>query len=281
MSDDDKPPYERRPARPRHGGGGRSGPPGRGAHRGKPRGPRPQRPDLERDVVILYGWHPVAEALRSGKRTFRKLLATENAARRLAEEIPEADIAPRIVRPSEIEALVEPDAVHQGLYAEADPLPGYELETLPNDALVLALDQVTDPHNVGAIVRTAAAFGVTAILTTARHSPAATGVLAKSASGGLEHVPFIVVRNLGDALQTLGKRDFLRVGLDSEGPETFETLTPRRPLLLVLGAEGKGLRARTRDLCDVVARLDMAGAIKSLNVSNAAAVALYALTRRL
>lgn len=274
MADDDE---KKKKARKRPGAR-RAAPQARNRARGpRPRGPRP---DLG-DVVVLYGWHPVAEALRNGARRIRRLLATENAARRLAEELPEIEAAPEIVRPGEIDALLEPDAVHQGLYAEADPLPGYELDTLPDDALVLALDQITDPHNVGAIVRTAAAFGVTAILTTARHSPAATGVLAKSASGGLEHVPFVVVRNLGDALDRLGERGFLRIGLDSEGGETFESLEARRPALLVLGAEGKGLRARTRSLCDVVARLDMAGAIKSLNVSNAAAIALYALTRRL
>nr|WP_244645364.1 RNA methyltransferase [Salinarimonas ramus] len=275
MADDKKPPRKpnaKRPAPYRTGAGARA----------RARGPRtrPPRPDLD-DVVVLYGWHPVTEALRNDAREIRRLLATENAARRLAEELPDVAASPQIVRPGEIDALVGPDAVHQGLYAEAEPLEGYDLDTLPDDALVLALDQITDPHNVGAIVRTAAAFGVTAIVTTARHSPAATGVLAKSASGGLEHVPFVVVRNLGDALDRLGERGFLRIGLDSEGDETFESLPARRPALLVLGAEGKGLRVRTRSLCDVVARLDMAGAIKSLNVSNAAAIALYALTRRL
>ncbi|MGJ3263907.1 MAG: TrmH family RNA methyltransferase [Salinarimonas sp.] len=275
MPDDRKPPRkppQKRPATGRTGPGARA----------RARGPRARapRPEFD-DAVVLYGWHPVTEALRNDKRVVHRLLATENAARRLAEELPEAAASPQIVRPSEIDALLGPDAVHQGLYAEAEPLVGYDLDTLPDDALVLALDQVTDPHNVGAIVRTAAAFGVTAILTTARHSPAATGVLAKSASGGLEHVPFVVVGNLGDALDRLGKRGFLRIGLDSDGAETFENLAARRPALLVLGAEGKGLRVRTRGLCDVVARLDMAGAIKSLNVSNAAAIALYALTRRL
>nr|WP_029029916.1 23S rRNA (guanosine(2251)-2'-O)-methyltransferase RlmB [Salinarimonas rosea] len=279
MPDDRKPP-RKPPGKPPHarGANGRIGPGARARSRG-PRARAP-RPDLD-DAVVLYGWHPVAEALRNGKRTIHRLLATENAARRLAEELPGIAASPQIVRPGEIDALLAPDAVHQGLYAEAEPLEGYDLDTLPDDALVLALDQITDPHNVGAIVRTAAAFGVTAILTTARHSPAATGVLAKSASGGLEHVPFVVVKNLGDALDRLGERGFLRVGLDSEGEETFESLAARRPALLVLGAEGKGLRARTRSLCDAVARLDMAGAIKSLNVSNAAAIALYALTRRL
>jgi 23S rRNA (guanosine2251-2'-O)-methyltransferase len=230
---------------------------------------------------VLYGWHPVVEALRNGSRQVRRFLATENSARRLEAELGGLDPAPQIVRPDEISRLLGPDAVHQGLFIEAEPLESPELDTLSDEALVLVLDQITDPHNVGAIVRTAAAFGVEAIVTTARHSPAATGVLAKSASGGLEHVPFLVVRNLADALEQLGERGFLRVGLDSEGDEELGGVAVRRPLALVLGAEGKGLRQRSRATCDVVARLDMPGAIKSLNVSNAAAVVLYAVTRRL
>jgi 23S rRNA (guanosine2251-2'-O)-methyltransferase len=233
------------------------------------------------DRVVLYGWHPVLEALRNPRRTLGRFLATENALRRLGDELSDLPVRPEIVRPGAIDRLLGPDAVHQGLYLEAAPLPAPTIEILAADALVLALDQVTDPHNVGAIVRTAAAFGVEAIVTTARHSPAATGVLAKAASGGLEHVPFLVVRNLAEALIALGERGFYRVGLDSSGATPLEDLPLRRPLVLVLGAEGKGLRQRTHATCDAAARLDMPGAIKSLNVSNAAAVALYALSSRL
>ena len=233
------------------------------------------------DVVALYGWHPVVEALRNGRRRVRRLLATENAARRLAEELGELRVAPEIVRPDAIGRLVPPDAVHQGLFLEADPLPSPTLDTLASDALVVVLDQITDPHNVGAIVRTCAAFAVDAVVTTARHSPAPTGVLAKSASGGLEHVPILDVRNLAEALIALGERGFQRVGLDSDGDAELAKIAARRPLALVLGAEGKGLRQRTRACCDVVGRLDMPGAIRSLNVSNAAAVALYAISGRL
>jgi 23S rRNA (guanosine2251-2'-O)-methyltransferase len=239
---------------------------------------RPPRGEHD-EVTILYGWHPVVEALRNPRRRFRRLLATENSADRLAETLETLPIAPEVVRPDAITRLVEPDAVHQGLYLEADPLPSPTLETLSDTGLVLALDQITDPHNVGAIVRTAAAFGVEAIVTTARHSPSATGVLAKSASGGLEHVPFLVVRNLAGALIALGQRRYQRIGLDSEGSAMIGDMAVRRPVVLVLGAEGKGLRQRTRECCDVVARLDMPGAIKSLNVSNAAAICLYALSR--
>ncbi|HEX8164272.1 MAG TPA: RNA methyltransferase [Beijerinckiaceae bacterium] len=236
------------------------------------------------DRVVLYGWHPVVEALRNRRRAVRRLLATENSARRLAEalgNLGELPVAVEIVRPDAIGRLAPPDAVHQGLFLEADPLPSPTLETLPGDALVVVLDQVTDPHNVGAIVRTAAAFGADAVVTTARHSPSATGVLAKAASGGLEHAPFLAVKNLAEALIALGERGFLRVGFDSDGDVALGDVAVRRPLALVLGAEGKGLRRRTRECCDAVARLDMPGAIKSLNVSNAAAVALYALSSRL
>ncbi len=232
------------------------------------------------DAVVLYGWHPVCEAIENPARPLRRLLATENAARRLAERFGTPRIEPQIVRPNDIDRLLTPDAVHQGLWLEAGPLPGPRLDAVPVDALLIVLDQVTDPHNVGAIVRSAAAFGASAIVTTARHSPAATGVLAKAASGGLEHVPFITVRNLGDALEQLGSQGVLRIGLDSDGPSEIGSVPLKRPLALVLGAEGKGLRQRTRETCDVVARLDMPGAIRSLNVSNAAAIALYALTRR-
>jgi 23S rRNA (guanosine2251-2'-O)-methyltransferase len=152
---------------------------------------------------------------------------------------------------------------------------------MPRDGLILVLDQITDPHNVGAIVRTAAAFGVDAIVTTARHSPTATGVLAKSASGGLEHVPFVIVRNLAGALQTLSERGMLCVGLDSEGDAPLDSVPLQRPMALVLGAEGKGLRQLTRERCAKLARLDMPGAIKSLNVSNATAIALQIATSRL
>ena len=154
---------------------------------------------------MLYGWHPVSQALANAGRHFHRLLATENALARLKEAGIELPIEPEMVRPSAIDRLLGPDAVHQGLYAEAEPLAAPALDAMPDDALLLALDQITDPHNVGAIVRTAAAFGVTAIVTTARHSPNATGVLAKSASGGLEHVPLVIVRNLAEALITLGE----------------------------------------------------------------------------
>jgi 23S rRNA (guanosine2251-2'-O)-methyltransferase len=152
---------------------------------------------------------------------------------------------------------------------------------LKPDGIVLVLDQITDPHNVGAILRSAAAFAVGAIVTTARHSPEATGVLAKSASGALELVPMVTVQNLARGLEELRQREFLLVGLDSDGEADLADVTLRAPLALVLGAEGKGLRQLTKTTCDRLARIDVPGEIKSLNVSNAAALALYVASRRL
>jgi len=230
------------------------------------------------DTVVLYGWHTVTAAFKNPARRIRKLYATENALRRLAEEKITPPLPPEVVRPDALAARLTPDAVHQGLLAEADPLPAPAIEDLPK-GIVLVLDQITDPHNVGAILRTAAAFGVVAIVTTARHSPDATGVLAKSASGALELTPIVIVQNLARALAALKERGFLVVGLDSGAADDLAAIALTRPLALVLGAEGKGLRQLTGATCDRLARLDLPGAIKSLNVSNAAALALYIAAR--
>jgi 23S rRNA (guanosine2251-2'-O)-methyltransferase len=229
--------------------------------------------------MVMYGWHTVTAALRNPARHVRKLLATENAARRLAEE--GLTRKPEVVRPSAIAERLLPDAVHQGLYLETDPLPSPVIEDLPAKGVVLVLDQITDPHNVGAIFRSAAAFAATAIVTTQRHSPDATGALAKAASGALELVPLINVQNLARALAALKQSGFLVVGLDSSGESDFAALPLRAPLALVLGAEGKGLRQLTKETCDHVARIDLPGAIKSLNVSNAAALSLFVASRQI
>ena len=227
--------------------------------------------------LVIYGWHSVTAALRNPQRHVRKLLATENAARRLGEE--GFTVKPEIVRPGAIAERLLPDTVHQGLYLETDPLPAPAIEEVPAKGVVLVLDQITDPHNVGAIFRSAAAFGATAIVTTQRHSPDATGALAKAASGALELVPLVNVQNLARALEALKGSGFLVVGLDSSGDADLSSLTLRTPLALVLGAEGKGLRQLTKATCDHVARIDLPGAIKSLNVSNATALALYIASR--
>jgi 23S rRNA (guanosine2251-2'-O)-methyltransferase len=259
-------PY-RKPGRSPQGSKGRSG-----ASTWRDRGDAPTD-------VILYGWHSVTAALANPARHIRRLLVTENALRRLTEEGVTLPLAPDVVRPDAIAARLTPDAVHQGLLAEADPLPSPSVETLDPSGIVLVLDQITDPHNVGAIMRTAAAFAVAAIVTTARHSPDATGVLAKSASGALELVPIVIVQNLARALAGLKERGFLTVGLDSSAQDDLAAVPLRAPLALVLGAEGKGLRQLTGETCDRLARLNLPGEIKSLNVSNAAALALYIASR--
>ena len=233
------------------------------------------------DRVVLYGWHPVSEALKNPERVVLRIMATENGVKRLEEEGITLPVQPDIVPPREIDRLLTADAVHQGLYCECEPLESPDIESLPDDATVLVLDQVTDPHNVGAIMRSAAAFNIAAVMTTNRHSPEATGVLAKAASGALEHVPIITVQNLARGLDELRERGFLIVGLDSEGEADLAETALRKPLALVLGAEGKGLRQLTRQCCNVLARIDLPGAIASLNVSNAAAISLYAARLRL
>src|SRR5262245_25332466 len=247
------------------------------------KGPQPARGEARdsRAGAILYGWHTVKAALENPARRIRRLYATANAARRLAEDGVALAVKPELVRPDAIARRLGPDAVHNGLLAEADPLPSRGLEDLEPAGIVLVLDQITDPHNVGAILSTAAGFGVNAIVTTARHSPEATGVLAKSASGALEYVPIVTVQNLARALAALRSRGYFLLGLDSAGDIDLSDAPLRAPLALVLGAEGKGLRQLTRTSCDRLASLDLPGRIKTLNVSNAAALALYIANRRM
>src|SRR6476469_3305700 len=198
--------------------------------KGRPAAPRSRfRPSghAPDGPAVLYGWHTVKAALENPARRIRRLLATENAARRLADDGVPLPVKPELVRPDIIDARLGPDAVHQGLLAEADPLSAPRVTELKPDGIVLVLDQITDPHNVGAILRSAAAFAVGAIVTTARHSPEATGVLAKSASGALELVPLVTVQNLARGLEELRQRGFLTVGLDSHGSEDLGAVALR------------------------------------------------------
>jgi 23S rRNA (guanosine2251-2'-O)-methyltransferase len=230
--------------------------------------------------VTLWGIHPVREALRSSRRMLLRLLATGTAAARVEAEAVARGLVPTLVSNEDLAARLPRDAVHQGLLLEARPLPPATIDDIPGQGLVLVLDQVTDPHNVGAILRTAAAFGVTALVTTERHAPEMTGVLAKAASGALEHVPVVSVVNLARALERLGDLGYTRIGLDSDGAVPLPAVAIDPATALVLGAEGKGLRRLTRENCDVVARLDLTGPIRSLNVSNACAAALTVLQLR-
>jgi 23S rRNA (guanosine2251-2'-O)-methyltransferase len=229
------------------------------------------------DTVLLYGLHTVKAAIANRDRRLIKLKVSKNALARLELDSSEVLACPiEIVQPSEIDKLVGPDAIHQGVLLEARPLPVRKLNSLRDKPLLLVLDQVTDPHNVGAILRSAVAFDAGAVITTERHSPTESGVLAKSASGALELIPYIQITNLAEALDDLHHLGFYTIGLDSGGPEPLEETFTGEKVALVLGAEGKGLRQKTRTTCKALARLDMPGAIKSLNVSNAAAIALYA-----
>jgi 23S rRNA (guanosine2251-2'-O)-methyltransferase len=223
----------------------------------------------------------VKAALENPARKVHRLIATENGLRRLQDDEVKVSVEPELVRPDEIDELVGPDAVHQGLLLEVDPLPSPDIDDVDLGGIILVLDQITDPHNVGAILRSAAAFSVTAVVTTQRHSPEATGVLAKAASGALEYLPMVMVPNLARALESLKKKNVFVVGLDESGEADLAEIGVRAPLAIVLGAEGKGLRQLTRATCDQVARLELPGRIKSLNVSNAAALALFVAARQL
>ena len=248
------------------------------------RGKRPKRARSHSghkgaEPAIIYGWHSAVAALQNPQRRIHRMLATRNALTRLAAEHKARDL-PQPVEAREIERLTGPEAVHQGIALTADPLPEYGIDDVGEKNLLMVLDQVTDPRNVGAIIRTAAAFGGVPVIVTERHGPAESGVLTKAASGGLEHVPLVRVKNLARALDRLAEMDYLRLGLESDTPKVLEPPAPGTKTAVVLGAEGKGLRRLTREKCDQMVRLDIpGGAIASLNVSNAAALALYVLSR--
>ena len=228
--------------------------------------------------VYLYGFHTVRAALDNPGRIKKALLATPNGLMRLRESGELGKVKVTETTPKELDRLLGADAVHQGVALEVDPVSRFGLDDISPLRLVVVLDQITDPHNVGAILRTACAFGADAVITTARHSPRETGVMAKSASGALDLVPMIEVRNLADALEKLKGRGMLVLGFDSDSEQPLRPRTGEQPLAIVMGAEGKGLRQRTRELCDEMVKLEMPGPIKSLNVSNAAAIALFAAT---
>jgi len=225
----------------------------------------------------FWGKHAVAAALDNPGRKVLKAWATREAAGFM--QFP-ADVAVTLADVADLGRLVPHDAPHQGVVVEVEPLEEVWLDAILNEApeqdVLLVLDQVTDPHNVGAILRSAAAFGAIGIVTQDRHSPPESGALAKAASGALERVPWARVVNLARALEEIGEAGFWRIGLTGDATsELKDALGPAR-VALVLGAEGPGLRPNTREHCDALARLPIGDAIESLNVSNAAAVALYA-----
>lgn len=223
---------------------------------------------------IIYGWHSATAAIANPARNILQVFATANAAARLAALPGMSTASLEVCEPAKLDKLCGPQAVHQGIAIKADALPGLAIEDVEPRGLVVLLDQVTDPHNVGAIIRTCAAYNVQAVILPQKHSPKASPILAKTASGGIEHVAIIEVTNLARAMDTLKAVNFTLIGLDSAAESKISEINIPQPLGLVLGAEGKGLRQKTRNYCDLMARLDMPGAIKSLNVSNAAAICL-------
>ena len=239
---------------------------------------------------LIYGIHPVLAALANPARRKQRLLLTREARSSLEKHKGAPAISAlensisdyRTVTRQEIDDALPPGAVHQGLLLECDSLPTHSLDEVcaPNadNAPVLLLDQVSDPHNVGAILRSAAAFGVRAVILQERHSPSATGALAKAASGALETVPLVRVTNLSRAMRQLQDLGYWLIGLDAAAETRLDAQSLRHPVALVLGAEGSGLRRLTSDTCDALAAIKLADSMHSLNVSNAAAVALYQLT---
>lgn len=249
----------------------------------EPSGPRPGSPDSPRGTVWLYGHHAVAAALANPQRRLRRLLLTEEAEASLSKRLPPpwSVTAEKVDRPR-LDHLLGRDVVHQGAALLADPLasPGLA-QTLERPGPILVLDQISDPRNVGAILRSAAAFGVAAVIAQDRNAPDETGALAKAASGALERVPLLRAVNIARTLIALKAAGCWVVGLDGEARETLSgrALAERR-VVLVLGAEGDGLRRLTRETCDELAGLAMPGGMESLNVSAAAAIALYEVTRK-
>jgi 23S rRNA (guanosine2251-2'-O)-methyltransferase len=237
--------------------------------------PRHSGRGSDTDRILIFGLHAVEAALANPNRPVIRLLATDNAAQRLTPLIAKRQLTSEAATPKDLDRLLGPDTVHQGVALEAGPLPPIGLDEVDTTGILLVLDQVTDPHNVGAALRSAAAFGARGLVLTERHSPPLTGVLAKSASGALDLVPIVLVKNLSQALTELGERGVFRVGLAEEADLALEDATLTRPLALVLGAEGRGLRQLTRERCDLICRISTVSALASLNVSNAAAIAMH------
>ncbi|MDR3439565.1 23S rRNA (guanosine(2251)-2'-O)-methyltransferase RlmB [Telmatospirillum sp.] len=242
-------------------------------------------------LLWLWGSHPVLAALNNPNRRCRRLLLTAEAMHTHGEAI--AAMAqnrtlpqPEVVERDELDSLLPEGAVNQGIALAAEPLPAADISDLieaargREAAVIICLDQVTDPHNVGAVLRSAAAFGALGLVVPDRHAPDETGTLAKSASGALEALPLVRVTNLVRALEELKQNGFWIAGLAGDAPVTLAAAKLSGRIVLVLGSEGEGLRRLTREHCDHLVKLPQSDLVESLNVSNAAAVALYELIRR-
>ena len=236
------------------------------------------------ETIWLFGLHAVRDALLNPRRERLRLIVTRNAADKLAEAIAEAGMEPEMTDPRKFAAPLDPQSVHQGAALEVKPLNWGRLEDVAlggadGPPRIVLLDRVTDPHNVGAILRSAEVFGAAAVVGTLHHSAPETGALSKTASGALERQPYLRERNLADVMERLRDMGYMIFGLDGEADETLEAAVDPvrdRPVALVLGAEGPGLRQKTKETCDALVKIPFARACGSLNVSNATAVALYA-----
>ena len=236
------------------------------------------------ETVWLFGLHAVRDALGNPRREKLRLIVTKNAFDKLGDVIAAAGIEPEMADPRKFPAPIDPQSVHQGAALEVRPLDWGPLDDLclgtgDGPPRIVMLDRVTDPHNVGAILRSAEVFGACAVVAPRHHSAPETGALAKTASGALERQPYLRIRNLADGIATLQAAGYLVLGLAGEAETPLEAALKGkrdRPIALVLGAEGPGLRAKTREMCDALVRIEFAGPFGSLNVSNAAAVSLYA-----
>lgn len=265
------------------GGGDRGGwnpnPPAKGFSAGAP---RPGRGKVDADG-FLWGRHPVLAALSNpARKGMGRLLATADRAADLARDGVPNGHKVEVIEAQALERMLPAGAVHQGLAFKVQPLEGVALEDLaePAEGIIVMLDQLTDPQNVGAIFRSALAFGARGIVVQDRHSPVLAGALAKAAAGATERLPCARVTNLSRALETLADWGWRAVGLDGSSDELLENALDRRPTVLVMGSEGDGIRRLVAEHCDVLAKIPMPGGFESLNVSNAAAVALYEATRK-
>jgi 23S rRNA (guanosine2251-2'-O)-methyltransferase len=244
------------------------------------------RPQLKPESGLwLYGLHATRSALSNPKRFVRRAVLTERAAEEVGSKLL-ARLKHEITDMHGVSRILPDGAVHQGIAILCEPLPRVDLDAVLEQSnngrrVVLVLDQITDPHNAGAILRTAAAFGVDAVVVQDRHSPPESGVLAKAASGALDLVPIVYVVNIARTLEDLGRREFWRIALAGDGDVPLKDVAHKGDIGLVLGSEGTGIRKLVRERCDVSAYLPIEPAIESLNVSNAAAVALYELRRNL
>ena len=250
------------------------------------RHPRPsgQNPDTSKGGFWLYGLHAVRAALANPKRNIRRAVLTDRAEAELGAGVLRARTSNvTVAAPDAVSRLLPPGSVHQGVALLCEPLPAQDLEevldAIATPRLVAVLDQVTDPHNEGAILRSAAAFGVAAVVVQDRHAPPESGALAKAASGGLDVVSRVTVVNIARALEELGRLGFYRIALAADGDVALRDAAPAGDIAIVLGAEGTGLRRLVRERCDASAFIPMGGAMESLNVSNAAAIAFYELRR--